>query len=116
MKYLSPEQMEKPRKRRLRKKLRLAEFKELGFSLEVNYSGDLDEVLDQWIAFVESQGWLFVGGATEDGEFTGYLCLNAVGSLDEADRETVRQWLQNQAWCTSSELGELSDCWHGLLD
>ncbi|WP_447748460.1 50S ribosome-binding protein YggL [Pseudomonas nicosulfuronedens] len=56
MKYLTPEQMAKPRKRRLLKKLRLGEFQEFGFSLEVNYSGDLDDVLDQWIAFVGSEG------------------------------------------------------------
>lgn len=116
MKYLTPEQMAKPRKRRLQKKLRLGEFQEFGFSLEVNYTGDLDDVLDQWITFVESEGWVFVGGATEDGEFTGYLCLNDVGSLTEADRETTRLWLEKQSWVKSFELGELSDCWHGLFE
>lgn len=35
MKFLTPEQMEKPRKRRLRKKLRLGEFQEFGFSFEL---------------------------------------------------------------------------------
>ncbi len=36
MKFLTPEQMEKPRKRRLRKKLRLGEFQEFSFSFRTD--------------------------------------------------------------------------------
>lgn len=120
MKQLSSEQMLKPRKRRLRKKLRLAEFQEFGFSFELIYAPaaiDLDDVLDQLIDFVEMHGWAFGGGGSvEQAEITGYLCQAGVGSLQESDRDTIRLWLQSQAWCKSFEIGPLSDCWHNLLE
>lgn len=120
MKYLSPEQMAKPRKRRLRKKLRLAEFQEFGFSFELTYapaSIELDGALDQLIDFVESHGWdCFGGGSPEQPEATGFICKSAVGSLHEADRETAQRWLQAQSWCTGFEIGPLSDCWHNLRE
>lgn len=59
MKFLTPEQMEKPRKRRLRKKLRLGEFQEFGFSFELTYDRNAlshDDALDHLIDFVEAQG------------------------------------------------------------
>ncbi|KAF1070776.1 MAG: hypothetical protein GAK45_00705 [Pseudomonas citronellolis] len=120
MKFLTSEQLNTPRSRRLRKKLRVGEFQEFGFSLEFTYDAQaigFDAALDQWIDFVEAQGWVFGGGGEPDsGEITGYLCQAGTGSLSEADRETVRLWLQAQAWCNGSELGELSDCWHSLFD
>ncbi|WP_132459048.1 50S ribosome-binding protein YggL, partial [Pseudomonas aeruginosa] len=61
MKFLTPEQMEKPRKRRLRKKLRLGEFQEFGFSFELTYDRSAlsyDDALDHLIDFVEAQGWV----------------------------------------------------------
>lgn len=85
MKFLTPEQMEKPRKRRLRKKLRLGEFQEFGFSFELTYDRNAlshDDALDHLIDFVEAQGWVFGGGGSpEQAEISGYLCLARVGSL-----------------------------------
>ncbi|MNZ80456.1 hypothetical protein D3C78_990890 [compost metagenome] len=119
MKYLTPEQMEKPRKRRLLKKLRLGEFQEFGFSLELTYDPaqiDEDTLFDAWIDFVEAQGWSFGGGVNDGNELTGYLCQFGTGSLTEADRETTRLWLESQPWCKTFEVGPLSDCWHGLFE
>lgn len=120
MKFLTPEQMEKPRKRRLRKKLRLGEFQEFGFTFELTYDSattDLDGALDQLIDFVEAQGWVFGGGGNPDeSEITGYLCQAGVGSMTEEDREKTRQWMDAQPWCKNHEIGPLSDCWHNFFD
>ncbi|MBO3275508.1 50S ribosome-binding protein YggL [Pseudomonas schmalbachii] len=120
MKFLTPEQMEKPRKRRLRKKLRLAEFQEFGFSFELTYDSaaiDLDDALDKLIDFVEAQGWAFGGGGNPDEtEVTGYLCQAGVGTLTEEDREKTREWMEAQPWCKGFEIGPLSDCWHNFFD
>ncbi|EMB0807421.1 DUF469 family protein [Pseudomonas aeruginosa] len=120
MKFLTPEQMEKPRKRRLRKKLRLGEFQEFGFSFELTYDRSAlshDDALDHLIDFVEAQGWVFGGGGSpEQAEISGYLCLARVGSLDEADRESTRLWLEAQPWCKTFEVGPLSDCWHNFFE
>jgi uncharacterized protein YggL (DUF469 family) len=66
MKMLTPTEREKPRKRRLRKKLHVGEFQELGFEVRFSWQSDaehdFDEKLDEWIDFVESQGWAFGGG------------------------------------------------------
>ncbi|MGP6224128.1 YggL family protein [Pseudomonas aeruginosa] len=120
MKSLTAEQMEKPRKRRLRKKLRLGEFQEFGFSFELTYDRSAlshDDALDRLIDFVEAQGWVFGGGGSpEQAEISGYLCLARVGSLDEADRESARLWLEAQPWCKAFEVGPLSDCWHNFFE
>lgn len=98
MKFLAPEQTEKPRKCRLCKKLHLDEFQELGFSFELIYDRSAlphDDVLGHLTDFVEAQGRVLGGGGSpEQAEISDYLCLVRVGSLDEADREGARPWLE----------------------
>lgn len=81
------------RSRRLRKKLHVGEFQEFGFTL--SFTIDLqqksfDDALDDWIDYVESQGWGFYGGGDVTGnEIAGFLCQYDGGSLTESDRELV---------------------------
>ena len=71
MKELSADALNKPRKRRLRKKLRVGEFQEFGFQVEFDLGSDthmpFDDALDEWIDFVESQEWAFGGGGNIEG-------------------------------------------------
>ncbi|ACO79095.1 hypothetical protein AvCA_29260 [Azotobacter vinelandii CA] len=116
MKTLSPAEMLKPRKRRLRKKLRLSEFQEFYFRVTLQYERtqiDLDTLLDLWIDFVEAHKWSFAGGGSpESGACDGLLCLSDRGSMTEADRELVREWLDRHPWCLKADIGPLKDCWH----
>ncbi|PXB75269.1 hypothetical protein C0045_15165, partial [Pseudomonas aeruginosa] len=95
-------------------------FQEFGFSFELTYDRNAlshDDALDHLIDFVEAQGWVFGGGGSpEQAEISGYLCLARVGSLDEADRESARLWLEAQPWCKTFEVGPLSDCWHNFFE
>lgn len=115
MKHLTNAQMLKPRNRRLRKKLRLGEFQELGFSLSFRYDHaqiDLDTLLDRLIDFVEAHGWEFGGGGSVDGdECAGYLSHHG-GTLSDDDRAETRAWLESQPWCREVVVEPLSDAWH----
>lgn len=117
MKILTSEQQAKPRTRRLRKKLRVGEFQELGFAIDFRFDKQLytlDQALDHWIEFVESQGWGFGGGGGEGSDIlSGYLASFERGTLGEDDRERARQWLDSQHGFTCIQCAELSDAWHG---
>lgn len=117
MKTLTIEQQAKPRTRRLRKKLRVGEFRELGFAIDFRFDNQLytlDQALDHWIEFVESQGWGFVGGGGEGSDIlSGYLTSFEQGTLGEADRVRARQWLVSQPGFACTQCAELSDAWHG---
>ena len=105
----------KNRSRRLRKKLHVGEFQEFGFNF--SFTADLqqkgfDDALDDWIDFIESQGWCFGGGGS-DHQIKGYLTQVDSGTLTESDRELVAQWLTSQSWVTTHQLDPLSDAWYG---
>lgn len=118
MKELTPDEISKPRKRRLRKKLRVGEFQELGFEVEIRFApGDepaFDDALDAWIEFVESRSWLFGGGGTVDlGKLGGFVVKDGRGTLTEADRAAAEAWLKEAAWVEGFQVGSLKDAWHG---
>lgn len=118
MKELSAEELNKPRKRRLRKKLRVGEFQELGFMIEFHLKPDLkvtvDEALDSWIEFVESQGWAFGGGGDlVNKKIEGFVAKDGRGSLTEADRLSAEKWLSDKEWADDFHVGQLKDAWHG---
>ena len=59
--------MAKARSRRLRKKLHVGEFQEIGFDVDFSFKEGtdiqvIDTVVDEFIAFVEEQGLEFGGG------------------------------------------------------
>lgn len=113
----NPSVLNKKRSRRLRKKLHVGEFQELGFTL--TFTIDLqqksfDDSLDGWIDYVESQGWCFYGGGdVTSNEIEGFLCQYDGGSLTESDRELVACQRATQPWVTAHRLAPLSDLWYG---
>jgi uncharacterized protein YggL (DUF469 family) len=118
MKLLSPEELNKPRTRRLRKKLRVREFQELGCELEFEFLPELgltfDEALEEWIEFVESKDWVFGGGGSVRGTtIEGFVARAGRGTLKEEDRLLAEQWLSERKWVKSFHVGSLKDAWHG---
>lgn len=105
-----------PRSRRLRKKLHLDEFKELGFDVEAELKEPLAGTAEEelLIAFVEgvieSRGLIYGGGLQ-----CGYVCKAGGGSATDEDRAAVRDWLQGRAEFASVTVRELSDAWYGSL-
>lgn len=114
MKQLQPSEIEKPRNRRLRKKLRIAEFQELGVEVDANLEhaqSAWNALADEWIEFLEVHGWNFGGGIGPE-KLSGFVAKHR-DSLQKSERELVREWLASKFGTKNVHVGELRDCWHG---
>ena len=107
--------MPKNRSQRLRKKLRVDEFKEFGFLITFSLSSEIDvksenAFVDRFLAeAIEANGLVFGGGIVETTQ--GFAALNKRGSATEAHRQQVKNWLSAQAEASNIEIGELRDAW-----
>lgn len=101
------------RSRRLRKKLCVDEFQEVGFELLLEFREDLEAEAVE--AFTEAflaqaiggNGLIFVGCD----EF-GMVCLAKRGSVNAEQRAAVEAWLQGRGELASFKVGELVDAWY----
>ena len=105
--------LNKRRSRRLRKKLRVGEFKEEGFEINFKFKVGLtnEEQLDILMKFIteaiESRNLSSGGGEN------GFVTRTGRGSTTDEDRQTVSSWLLS---CTSVEqvrVNENEDAWYG---
>lgn len=100
------------RSRRLRKKLRIAEFKQLGFEYEVAWpakpSVEMQErLIDQLLSdLVEPRG-LSLGGGMNCG-----FVSKRKGSPSEEDREAFESWLLRWPGVQAVVVGPLRDAWY----
>ncbi len=103
-------------KKRLRKKLRLKEFREVCFEIAFQIDPNLaslqvDSLTDAFIDMIEENNLLFGGG--------GCLSWNGIvqgpcrGSTSETDRELVLRWLRQQPSIHNASAGPLRDAWYG---
>ena len=103
-------------KPRQRKKLRVGEFQELGFTVIANLKEDAaagahDGLLDAWLDAVEQHGISF-GGPFSDGQLDGIVFpINGVAVTAEM-RNALNTWLQARAEVSDVECSELLDVWH----
>jgi uncharacterized protein len=99
------------RSRRLRKKLRVGEFRQLGFEVEFAFRQKLDRDQDDqfWDAFIidaiESNNLTF-GGGTQ-----GFIVPEKRATATEAHRQIVHAWLLAQPEVASVVVGPLVDAW-----
>jgi uncharacterized protein YggL (DUF469 family) len=103
-------------KKRLRKKLRLREFQEMGFSVKFELS-DLanDEAYlafwDKLVVAIEANNLLMGGGLNDF-----FVQTNSRRTATEADRESIATWLQQQPEVSAINVSPLIDAWHGNFD
>ncbi|MFI7857584.1 MULTISPECIES: YggL family protein [Pseudomonas] len=101
------------RSRRLRKKLCVDEFQELGFELNLGFKEDLsDEAIDAFLdAFLteamDANGLDYVGG-----DDFGLVCSAKRGSVSEEQRAAVEAWLKGRSELTNIEVSPLLDAWY----
>lgn len=115
MGVVGPPRASRQRSRRLRKKLRIGEFQELGFSLtfaldESVPDSSREAFWDQFLSeAIEGQG-LQIGGHWR----RAFVCVDGQGSATEADRQRLRAWLSQRAEVLpgSVEVGSLVDAWY----
>ncbi|EXU74169.1 YggL family protein [Erwinia mallotivora] len=104
------------RSRRLRKKMHIAEFQELGFSIgfafpEGTSEETIDTTLDALInEVIDPNGLAFDGSGYLQWE--GLICLQQTGKCTEEHRELVRKWLSDRQ-LNNIQVTELFDVWWG---
>lgn len=101
------------RSRRLRKKLCVDEFQELGFELNLEFKEDVDDeavdaFLDDFLTeAMDANGLDYVGG-----EDFGLVCKAERGSVTEEQRAVVEAWLKGRSEVTKVEVSPLLDAWY----
>lgn len=108
-------------KKRLRKKLHVGEFQELGFHAEFILPSRekvlIDEYMDAFIDLVEAQG-LCCGGGCHPIEgnrqsFGFFVTVIGRGSVTEAQRQAIAGALNSWEQITDVVVEELKDAWYG---
>ncbi|MFR0688248.1 YggL family protein [Enterobacterales bacterium AE_CKDN230030158-1A_HGKHYDSX7] len=101
------------RSRRLRKKLCVDEFQELGFELSFQYREGQGE--DSIGAFMQR----FAAEAVEPNDLVysgcdeyGFVCLARRGSVSEGQRTLIDDWLKRQSELTGFTVSPLIDAWY----
>ena len=105
--------MAKNRSRRLRKKLCVDEFQELGFEVQVVYPETLsDEAIEDFfsdfvVEAIERNGLGLLGGPDY-----ALVCLGKRGSVSAEQRAAVESWLKGRSEPGSVEVSPLQDAWY----
>lgn len=107
------------RSRRLKKKLHIEEFKELGFTVSWSFAEGtdaktLDSVVDLFInEAIKPNGLAYEGSG--DLNWQGLICLQKIGNCTEEHRKIVSDWLVNHG-LNRVKTGQLIDIWWDELD
>lgn len=106
--------MAKQRSRRLRKKMRIDEFQELGFSVKWTFPEntpieEVDRFVDELILkVIEPNGLAFDASGYLSWE--GLICLQQIGKCTEEHRQLVENFLKENK-CKDVQTSELFDVW-----
>ena len=101
------------RSRRLRKKLSVDEFQELGFELSLAFKDgltveEIDSFLEDFLVqAMDANNLDYVGG-----EDFGLVCLAERGSVSEEQRAAVESWLKGRSELAKVEVSPLQDAWY----
>lgn len=107
--------LNKRRSRRLRKKLRIGEFKEEGFEVNFKFTAGLTnelqlDILTRFVTeAMESRNLSFGGGEN------GFVTRTGRGSTTEEDRQAVETWLLSCALVEQVQVSKNEDAWYGWL-
>ncbi|WP_313296146.1 YggL family protein [Diaphorobacter sp.] len=105
--------LKRQRSRRLRKKMRIDEFQELGFEYEVTLDKPLPDdeqeaIVEKFLLELIMPRNLVLGGWVREGFITAF----PRGSTTEEDRTAVQEWLQQNIKGATVNVGPLQDAWY----
>ncbi|MFA5758532.1 MAG: 50S ribosome-binding protein YggL [Clostridia bacterium] len=100
-------------KKRLRKKLQLGEFRQLGFLITAKTDNLSDENLDKLIEFFELNN-LYIGGVFSQDIRMVCMRKNPISCTDQ-DRKMVKTFLDNNTNINSSTISQLFDINHSNI-
>jgi uncharacterized protein YggL (DUF469 family) len=105
---------------RQRKKLRVGEFKEHCFDIELVFNSPMrgdpyHDFINDFFGFLEQRGLLGggFGGKEPFSETEGVIANIDRGSPNEEDREAVVQWLRGRPEVVDARAKDFKDAWHG---
>ena len=105
---------------RQRKKLRVGEFKEHCFDIELVFHSPMrgepyHDFINDFFGFLEQRGLLGggFGGREPFTETEGVIASIERGSPGEEDREAVVGWLRARPEVVDARAGDFKDAWHG---
>ncbi|WP_213715366.1 YggL family protein [Cedecea lapagei] len=106
--------MAKNRSRRLRKKMHIEEFQELGFSIawcfpEGTSEEQIDKTVDELIAEVIAPNKLAFDGSGYL-VWEGLVCMEEIGKCTEEHQALVRKWLEDRK-LEDVRISDLFDVW-----
>lgn len=107
-------------KKRLRKKLRLGEFSELGFELRIRMAEGLDDeahedAIDQFIGEAIEAADLAIGGGYGE-VWSFFVTRSSAGSVTEEQRAGVLAWLARDSRFAEVQASPLIDAWYETWD
>lgn len=109
--------------RRLRKKLRLGEFQELGFEFYFEFTEELDETINEdgfdaiddfletFDIWLDTRNLSFTGVVATE-KTTGFINAGFRQSTTEDDRKALFEWLCKYGNVHNIDIGPLEDAWH----
>ncbi|ALK99195.1 hypothetical protein AB595_20000 [Massilia sp. WF1] len=105
---------------RQRKKMRVGEFKEHCFDIELVFNSPMrgepyHDFINDFFGFLEQRGLLGggFGGKEPFSETEGVIANIERGSPSEEDREAVVQWLRARPEVVDARARDFKDAWHG---
>ena len=106
-----------PMRKRLRKKLHLDEFQELGFEVSFRLRegatfDDLDPILDAFLVEAIEANGLVAGGGGHPDDQSFFVSLDGRGSVTEDHRNCLESWLNARSEIHHPSVGRLVDAWH----
>ena len=104
-------------KKRLRKKLHLKEFREIGFDFKICFTPISDseeyiEMIDNIYWIIEQHGFS-AGGGCEENCYEGYMAVSSWRINADEMKNKLQTALLNFPGVTSVDFGENSDSWYG---
>ena len=103
------------RSRRLRKKLRVGEFKVMGFAIAFAFKDEVDDgaafaSLDAFLEeAIEAQGLRIRGLEFPGRKQSAVVSLDGTGSVTAEQRAVVQAWLEKRPGLDAIRVGELAD-------